>query len=90
MQNECGLGLVSAMRVLKKLVTNNKIMHVPFGSRIILPMTQLHASHYGQRSHARVCAVAHNDRLEGAEMRDLNTCLSCKHKIKKTDLYFKQ
>ena len=62
----------------------HKLVHIPFGSGVLIPVTQLHAGHYGKENNFRFHAVISNKPWPGNKLLLLEEYLDkmCTHEEK--------
>ena len=64
----------------EQLKLKHKIIHIPFGSGVILPVTQLHAGHYGTENNIRYHAILSKKAWKGANLWQHENYLVKKYK----------
>ena len=64
-----------------KLHLEHKLLHIPFGTGVILPGDQLHAGHYGKEHDARFHAILSNTAWVGKNLWSLPNYIPAKYNI---------
>ena len=61
----------------------HKMIHIPFGSGVLLPMTQLHAGHYGVFANTRFhCIISTKENYVGSHLFLTNVYLTKRYEAK--------
>ena len=69
-------------KINKKSELNHGLIHIPFGSGILLHYTQLHAGHYGNPSNFRFHAVISDKAWDGSHLMPLGKYLKKRMTLK--------